>query len=194
MLTDIQTTALRTWCLNDPTAAAFFQAQNPQGLLAYLNGASGTNVWRSDTPVEAIINAISWTAFTPADAPDGTALFSNRTYVINIKQMNLQLMLQGRTTLDCTRPNIRGGLRDSVIAVPAGVGGASVTAGGAGGATVLAACLRSGTRAEIALAAGTQASDTTGSVSARVPTFTGALEDGDVNRLVFKDDGSVWTL
>lgn len=137
-------------------------------------------VWRTDAPVDAILDAINWSLYTPSDAPDGTATFTNRLLAIQTKQMNLQNMLIGRSSINAAKPNIRGGLRDAVIAVPAGAGGASVSPGGASGATVLANCIRKATRIEKVLATASQGSDTTGTTTARVMGFEGAITSDDV--------------
>ena len=94
--------------------------------------------------------------------------------------MNLQMMTQGRAALDASKPNIRSGLRDAVIQLPAGSGGAAVTAAGASGVNVLNACTRSATEAEKILATASSGSDTTGSVTARVLGFEGFLSGQDV--------------
>lgn len=136
-------------------------------------------VWRSDTPVRDIIDAITWSAYTPNDTPDNTATFTNRALVIQTKQMNLQLMLQGRQNLDTTKPNIRSAIRDAVINLPSGVSGASVTAGGASGVTVLTACLRKATRGEKLFASGTA---TTGSVTGNLMVIEGQISTGDISQ------------
>ncbi len=137
-------------------------------------------VWRTDAPVQAIYDAIDWTKFTPVDVPDATSapLATARLLAIQTKQMNLQNMLQGRTTVDASKANIRAGLRDAVVALPAGANGAAVTAGGASGATVLAACVRPATRMEKLL----KLSDaTTGSTTAALLGFEGACTYQDID-------------
>lgn len=197
-MTPAQLSALRAACFLDANAAAFFVAPgNAAGLRAYLNGASGTNVWRTDAPIDGINDGIDYGKYTPSDAvPSADPALSidiSRMLRIQTKQMNLQNMLIGRATLNCSRPNVRGGLRDAVIGVPAGTAGALTAPGGASGANVLAACVRSGTRAEVMLAAAAQASDTTGGTTARVMTFEGEVTDLDAATLIYKDDGSIWT-
>ena len=97
------------------------------------------------------------------------------------KQMNLQLFLQGRESFNCAPPSARGGLRDAVILVPSGAGGANTSPGGASGVNVLNVCVRTATRAELILAAASQGSDTTGGVTARVLTWEGLLSGNDVS-------------
>lgn len=146
--------------------------------------SSNTNVWWTACPAEAIFNSLTWTNYTPNDAvPTDTTLnsqiFLNRMGVVNIKQMNLQNMLVGRQTINMANSMIRAGIRDAVIQLPTGVGGAMTTSGGASGATTLTACLRpaKATRAEKVMSAGPS---TTGTVTADTLTFEGSLGYQDV--------------
>jgi hypothetical protein len=139
------------------------------------------SVWRTDASVDAIMDAINFSLYTPNDAPDNTATYTNRALNIQTKQINLQLMTQGRTTLNCAKVNIRGGLRDAVIQVPSGASGAMTAPGGASGATVLNNCTRPATRLEKLLAAASQGSDTTGTVAARVMGFEGYVSYQDID-------------
>lgn len=203
-MTDDQLIALRAKCFADPTAAAFFSPTGIDDLRAYLNGASGTNVWKTNASVDDIMDAVDWSKYTPTASIAGTdtdPLVSRKVgwcLEAQVKQMNLQLMLQGRSTVNAAKPNVRGGLRDAVIQLPTGAldgnGKPGLTsAGGASGASVLAQCVRSATRAELMLAATANGSDTTGSTTARVPTWEGEVSQTDAARLVMKDNGDVWT-
>ena len=138
-------------------------------------------VWRTDASVAAILDAINWSLYTPNDAADGTAIYTNRLLAVQTKQMNLQNMVQGRDRLDCSKVNIRAGLRDAVTSVPAGTGGAAVSPGGASGAAVLNNCTRPATRIEKLLATASQGSDTTGAVTARVLGFEGSVSYQDID-------------
>lgn len=199
-MTPTQLTALRTACFADPTAAAFFAAPgDAAGLRNYLNGASASNAWRTDAPVEAILDAITFSNYTPNDAIGGSDTDPTLTRKVGwlltsqTKQMNLQLMLQGRTTINAAKVNVRAGLRDAVVQVPTGAGGANTSPGGANGATVLGNCTRPALRAELMLAAASQASDTTGATTARVMTFEGEVSEQESVALIFKDNGDLWT-
>ena len=141
------------------------------------NLASTTDVWRTDAPVSGIADAINWAAYTPTDTPDGTALYTNRALVIQTKQMNLQMMLQGRTTVDASRANIRAGLRDAVTGLPAGASGAVVVAGGANGITVLTALTRKALRIEKLFMGATA---TTGPVTANLLVYEGGIAADEV--------------
>lgn len=147
----------------------------------YYNAVGNADAWNSHTPVDAVFNAITWTNFTPVDVPDTTALFTNRLMVINVKQMNLQNILVGRDFIDASKVNVRAGLRDCVIALPAGALGAAVSAGGASGATVLTACLRKCNALELLLTTGTQV---TGTVTAHVLGFEGTTNPQQISDLL----------
>lgn len=138
-------------------------------------------VWRTDAQVSAILDAINWSLYTPNDSPDNTATYTNRALNIQTKQMNLQNMVQGRDRLDCSKVNIRAGLRDAVIAVPSGTGGAATSPGGASGVNVLNNCTRNATRLEKLLATASQGSDTTGTVAAQVMGFEGTVSYTDID-------------
>lgn len=89
-------------------------------------------VWRYNVPVEDIFDAINWQNLTPAVPSnvanqDTAALF--RSNVCVSKQVNLQLMLQGRQTLDATRASTRAGLQDALTDVPSAVNGSARQAG-----------------------------------------------------------------
>ncbi len=186
-LTPAQSATLKAAIDANPTWAAFpLDGDGPFDLAALLNAPASPPfpVWRTDAPVNSIIDAINWSAYTPADAiaSSDPALTQQaaRLLTIQTKQMNLQLMLQGRESINCSRPNVRAGLRDAVIQIPSGANGANTSPGGASGATVLGVCTRNATEAEKILAAASQASDTTGGVTARVMGWEGQLSASDV--------------
>ena len=180
MLTQAQKTTLANYISNDPTLSAF--PNNSDGafaIAALLNqtAAPAFAVWRTDAPVAAILDAIDWTKFTPADTADNTTTYLNRTMLIQVKQMNLQTMLQGRANVDASKANVRAGLRDAVISLPSGAAGAATTAGGVGGTNVLNACTRSALLIEKVLAG---APATTGPVTANLLDWEGAIGYQDV--------------
>jgi hypothetical protein len=200
-MTPTQLTALRAACFLDANAAAFFAGQgNAAGLRAYLNAASGTNVWRTEAPTVDILDAVDQSRYTPNDpvlqtnaATDSLLRLNARALYAQTKLMVLQNFVLSRQALDCRPATVRGSLRDAVIQVPTGVDGAAMQPGGASGVNVLNKCVRSGTRAEVMLAAAAQGSDTTGGVTARVMTFEGEVADLDAATLIYRDDGSIWT-
>lgn len=186
-MTPAQLTALRQAIDANPTWAAIPNNSDGNYALAALLNAPAVptfNVWRTEAPVNAILDAINWGTYTPSEAiasADPTLTQQvGRLLTIQTKQMNLQLMVQGREVINCSRPNVRGGLRDAVIQVPSGANGAATSPGGANGATVLAQCIRNATEAEKILATASQASDTTGATTARVMGFEGNVSPTDV--------------
>lgn len=141
------------------------------------NTVSATDVWKTDASVQDVYDAIDWSKYTPTDAPDSTTVWMNRALAIQTKQMNLQNMLMGRATLNAAKANIRAGLRDAVIALPAGAGGNTVTAGGAGGVTVLTALLRKALRIEKVFAT---VDATTGPTTAKLLVWEGPISVADI--------------
>jgi hypothetical protein len=187
---------LRPLVFADPSCQPFLQAADANGLTAHLNGLSGQTAWRSDAPVNAILNAITWASYTPNDAIAGSdtdpllSVKIGRLLTVQTKQMNLQLMLQGRDRLDTRPSNVRLGLRDAVTQLPTGANGANTSPGGGNGTAVLEVCVRPANRVETLMAAPSQASDTTGTVQARVLRFEGSIEPPEVGGLMFNDDGT----
>ena len=178
-------TALRAALFANPTAANFAHALDTPGLTAYLNTVDATYfVWRSSTPASDVNDAIVWASLTPADTADSTATFTNRALVCQAKQINLQILLQGRDSVTSSKPNVRNGLQDALTAIPSGAGGATV---GGGWAAVKLAMTRTATLAEkmVATGAGTTTAPSTMS-------YEGTLSEHDVADLVFKDDGTLW--
>lgn len=187
-LTTGQLATLRADILADGTLAA--QPQTGDGAFAIAAAYNGPPavalvVWRTDAPVKDIFDAINWSLYTPSSALDDATLLLSLTaqqratqlLAIQTKQLNLQNLTMGRTTVDASKLNVRTGLRDAVISVPAGASGASVSPGGASGATVLTACTRNATRAEKLFVG---ASAPLGGVTASLMTFEGLITIDDV--------------
>lgn len=192
-LTLAQKQALKAAINGNPTWAAF--PQNSDGYFALaqvLNVPADPafTVWRTDAPVSTIIDSIDLSKYTPndtiADADSGDLLQrkNGRLLTSQTKQMNLQLLVQGRERLNAAPPNVRGGLRDAVIQLPTGANGALTAPGGASGVNTLTVCTRLATEGEKILAVPSQASDSTpvggGGVTARVLGFEGSLSAQDV--------------
>lgn len=114
-------------------------------------------VWRSDASVDDIFDAITWASLTPVDVPNVAdsaqvvAAQTTRALICQAKQINLQILLQGRQTLNTTKLKVRQALTDSLQNVPAGVSGANLDAGWA---QVKATLYRPATRLEKLLVTG----------------------------------------
>ena len=185
----------------DADPALSSQALDGEGLQAVANALNAFvgdfPVWRTRVPTQEIYNAIEWDKYTPVDNPVQPALpaaptqteaalaavQANRAAYLRLKQENLQTMLLMQDWVNASLPGIRKTLRDAVIQLPAGVNGATVTAGGANAATVLQVCLRQARRVEKVLATDLQASDTTGGTLGRVMGFEGLLTSTDIDRI-----------
>lgn len=125
------------------------------GLVLNADFAPAWTVWRPFTDVEAIYNAITWANLTPTDTPDGSAIALQREYRCQGKQLNLQILLQGRFTLATGRVNVRNGLSDALQNVPAGVSGAFLDAGWIGAGKVKTAIYRNAWYGEKIFSTGT---------------------------------------
>lgn len=195
-MTPSQLQTLKTAILADPALAA--QPMTSNGALAIaqaLNTPSSPAfaVWRTDTDVSALLDAVDFAKYTPTAGVTGAEsepqLSRKIGWLLELqtKQINLQVLTQGRQTLNTSRPNVRGGLRDAVIQLPSGAldgngKPALTTAGGNNAATLLAICTRNATEAERILALASSGSDTTGVTTARVMGFEGAVTSDDVQQ------------
>ena len=167
MFTPAQCLTLKNLALADPTAAALIAAGNDMGLADWFNQPTTTYIWRTSVPTDEVFDAISWANLTPLDVLDGSATYTNRALLCQAKQINLQILLQGRERVAGAKATVRAGLSDALLNVPSGVSGATQSAGWAAVKTVLS---RLATRAEAALASGsgTQAAPST-------PAFDGMI-------------------
>ena len=180
-LTVGQLATIKAFILADPILAAQPSDGDGLGFIAdALNAVAVPDylVWRTDAQVNDIFDAVDRSKYTPADAADNTATYTNRTLLAQTKLMALDGMLFGRTSLDASKANIRASLRDATIAVPSGVGGANTTPGGASGVLVLTACTRKATVLEKLLVTSTP---TTGTVTAGVMGFQGTITPTQVD-------------
>ena len=155
--------------------------RNDTELARLLNLPSTFVVWRSTTDADLIADAIVWANLTPADTADGTAVFTNRALICQAKQINLQIMLQGRQSIPSGKLNFRQGLQDALLNVPAGVGGTLLDAGWLGNGKVKASISRFATVAEKIFATGTGTAPTPGNL-----VFDGLVSINDI--------GDMWNL
>jgi hypothetical protein len=164
-LTPSQLATLNTAIQNDPVLNAIPNTENgAQEIASAFNQLASPDfwVWRPFTSVDDILDQIVWGAFTPLDAPDGTAAWTNRSLACQGKQFNLQNLVLGRGQLATGRANIRSGLQDSTTNLPAGLGG---NVQSAGWVNIRNAIMRRATRAERLLATGTGSTGSPGSIA-----------------------------
>lgn len=141
------------------------------------NAITTTDLWNSSVTADAINNAVDISKYTPADAPDATAAYTNRVLACQTKLMALQSYTLKVSTIDATKSTIRAGIRDSCVQIPGGTGGALITSAGASGVTVLTACTRKANRFEKLFATVTE---TTGTVTAFIPVLQGQVSLDDI--------------
>jgi hypothetical protein len=134
-------------------------------------------VWATGASVGGIQDAIDYSAYTPNSAVDGTAIVTNRLLAAQTKQINLQLMLQGREVVNATPNRVRAALLDATTNIPTGTNGALQSASGVDGARVMNALTRPATRVEKLF---TSAPVQTGTVSASKLVFEGEITSTDV--------------
>lgn len=96
-------------------------------------------VWATNADVGPVRAAVTWANLTPADVPDGTQQWANRSLQCQGKQFNLQMIIPFAGTMNGADANLRAGLTDALTGIRSGAGGASQ---GAGNTAVLAALTR----------------------------------------------------
>ena len=132
MLTPAQQAVIKAFVAADP----FLNGQGVDGdslnvIRDALNApfSPAFSVWRSTTTANSLANAVIWANLTPGDSPSGNASFTNQALVCQSKQINVQILLQGQTSVASRFPNIRQGFEDALSNVPSGASGAAQAAG-----------------------------------------------------------------
>ncbi len=166
MLTDTQLVTLRAAVFATPEAAALLAAGNSAGLRDYLNTASAAICWRTAVSQDEIMqNGFDWTRV------DNLSVGKGRVWE--------WLFVNESRAINPSKANVRAGI-------------AQVWQGTAADLAVRAAvyvhCKRAATNAERMLATGTG----TDAVPAQF-SFQGEISDYDSSRLIWKDNGDIWT-
>lgn len=163
MLTANQIVTLRAAIIADATAHPIQAAGNLSGLLAWCNGASGTLAWVSAVPVIDAEEAPSYTTY------DSLAQGKRDSWLVFL-----------RSSRDFSRNKVRSWIVD--------VWG-NATAGSNAEAVLQAGTVRA-TNAELKFGGPTR---TTGTVSAIARSWVGVVSETECKRLIWKDDGTIWT-
>lgn len=129
-------------------------------------------VWSTGADVGVVRAAVTWANLTPADAPDGTQQWANRSLQCQGKQFNLQMLIPFSGTINGSDANLRAGLQDALQGVRSGAGG---TAQDAGWVTVRNSLARKAKYCEQILA------DTTAGSGAARATSATMLYEGEVS-------------
>lgn len=154
-MTPAQLQTFKAAILADSNLTALVATGQTGAIAQYYQADSTFYVWRGLTSASDILDAITWANLTPVDSPDNTATFTNRALICQAKQLNLQILLQGREQVSTGKANVRSGLSDALQNVPAGASGALLDAGWAGAAKVKAAITRLANKLERLFATGT---------------------------------------
>ena len=148
MLTSAQKTTLKAAIDANQTWAAYPNASDGWNDLAIVLNQFTADfvVWATDVPVNLIFDAITWKNFTPVDTPSAldAALFTARAAQCQGQQFNLQIMVQGQTTINGSRSKIRDGLKDALQNILSGASGATKDAGWSSVQTALQRFARTG--------------------------------------------------
>jgi hypothetical protein len=178
-LTTQQLTTLKAAINANPTWAAFPNSGDGNFDLARVLSGQATPafwVWSTTADVQSIRAAVIWANLTPADVPDGTQTWANRSLHCQGKQFNLQLLIPMTGTLNASDINLRNGVQDALTGVRSGVAGASQSAGWTAVQGTLA---RRATNIEQILADTTNGNGSTKPLSATM-VHEGSVSDADV--------------
>lgn len=140
-------------------------------------------VFRSNVTTSEIFDQVTWANYTPADSPDTTVQWSNRSLACQGKQFNLQILLQGQPSVNAGKINLRAGLNDATTNLPSGASGASRSGGWAGILTILRRQAKNIERlfAVQTSGVGTNGADPLGaSTNPALPVFEGSIGFQDV--------------
>jgi hypothetical protein len=186
MLTTPQLAILKAAILAE-TDSAVVTARTPatrddRVIAAFYNQPSTFYVWKSSVDTETIFDAIDWAKLTVADLAsiaDSAQVSSAQTnwhLACQGKQINLQIVLQGRQTINATRLKTRQMLTDALQNIPSGVGGALQDAGWV---QVKQTLYRPATRGEALFATGNGTTGVPGLLA-----FEGAVSLDDVSTVL----------
>jgi len=162
-LTEAQVTTLRAAVFAVPVAAAMVAAGNVVALQNWCNGNSGSKRWLPAADALAVEEAPSYTSY------DTLAQGKRDSWLLFL-----------RNPRDFGRSAVRKWVTD--------VWGAAVAASNS--EAILQAGTVNATRAQVALGG---AQETTGTVTAYDTDYEEGVDITDATRLIFKDDGTIWT-
>lgn len=162
-LTDPELATLRAAVFAAPTAAAMVAAGNVIALRGWCNGNSGSKRWLPAADMLTVEEAPSYTTY------DTLAQGKRDSWMLFLKNPR-----------DFGRPAVRKWATDIWGNATAGSNGEAVLQAGTVNAT----------RAQVALGG---ALETTGTVAAHDTTYEEDIDITDATKLIFKDDGTIWT-
>ena len=167
-MTPEQLATLRTALFADQTGAALIAAGDANGLHAYLNESSNPAfiVWRTSVTQDEIMqNGFDWVRV------DNLSVGKARIWE--------WLFDNQSNTLNPSKVNVRAGIDEVWKGTAADL---------AVRAAVYVHCRRTATRGERMLASGTGTD-----VSPGLLTYEGEIGPTDATRIVYRDDGTIWT-
>jgi len=153
-MTPAQLQTFKTAILADANLTDLVATGQTGAIAQYYQADSTFTVWKSSTSSADIIDAVTWSNYTPADAPDSTTLYLNRCEICAIKRDNMRAMLASERLLT-GKNSTRVNLQDALQNVPAGAGGALLDAGWLGAGKVKATISRLANKLEALFATGT---------------------------------------
>lgn len=166
MLTSQQIIQLRAAIFTSPPAALLLSAGNAPGLRAHLNTASAFVVWRRRVTQDEIMqNGFDWVRV------DNLSIGKARIWE--------WLFANADRAINPSKPNVRSAIDETWKGTAADL---------AVRAAVYVHCKRLASEAERMLGTGTGTDLAPGNT-----TWEGEISDHDAARLIFRDDGTIWT-
>lgn len=165
-LTNNRMTALRAAVFADPVAGPLLTAGNSLGLRQYLNTQASPDfiVWRTDVDIQEVMgNGMNWA----------------RVDNLTVGKARIWDWMSRLGQLNCAKANIRAGIDATWVGTAADLAVRDVVYGH---------CKRTANNVERLLANGTGTT-----LSPAVMTYQGGLSETDGTRLVFRDNGTIWT-
>lgn len=165
-LTNFRMNALRTAVFADPVAGPLLAAGNSLGLRLHLNAQAVPDfiVWRTDVDIQEVMgNGMNWA----------------RVDNLTVGKARIWDWMSRLGQLNCAKANIRAGIDATWVGTAADLAVRDVVYGH---------CKRTANNIEKLLANGTGTT-----LSPAVMTYQGELSETDGTRLVFRDNGTIWT-
>lgn len=134
-------------------------------------------VWSTNVDAQVVRAAVTWANLTPADVPDGTQAWANRSLQCQGKQFNLQLIIPMTGPFNGSDANARAGLQDALTGIRSGVAGA---AQGGGWVAVQGALARKAKSIEKIFADISGGQDGSTKVLSATMTREGSVSAGDI--------------
>ena len=123
MLTTAQKATLQAYIAADPVFSTMAHNEDSASFISdelYKENSPAWVVWRSTTPIADVVDAITWSNYTPSVASAGAGTdATNWRLDCQGKQFNLQMLLANPSgNISSGKANIRAGFDDALKLIP----------------------------------------------------------------------------